>query len=121
MTLNFALIVCLVALSVSSRAVELKQKTTAAFDKYIAATEGRISSELRPGGLFLYVDGLPTDAMKSSYDKLMNGEVLVEKLKTKGPGLSSEVPDGMVHHWMGIIFLPGVTQAGGLCLPSDLP
>ena len=119
MTPNFAVIICLVTLSVSSRAVELKQKTTAAFDKYIAATEARINSELRPGGVFLYVDGLPTDAMKSSYDKLMNGEVLVEKRKTKGPGLSSEVPDGMVHHWIGIIFIPGVTLAQVLPIVQD--
>jgi hypothetical protein len=108
---NFALIVCLVGLSLSSRAAELKQKTSTAFDNYVAATEARINSELRPGGIFLYVDALQTDTMKSSYEKLMNGEVLVEKRETKGPGLSSDVPDGMVHHWIGIIFIPGVTLA----------
>ena len=106
---NFALIACLVSLSLASTAAELKQKTTAAFDKYVGGTEARINSELRPGGTFLYMDGLPTDAMKRSYDKLMNGEVLVEKLETRGLGLGSEVPDGMVHHWIGVIFIPGVT------------
>jgi hypothetical protein len=106
---NFALIVCLVGIPLASAAAELKQKTTTAFDKYVAATEARINSELRPGGTFLYVDGLPSDAMKRSYDKLVNGEVLVEKLETKGFGLGAEVPDGMVHHWIGIIFIPGVT------------
>ena len=107
---NFAPIVCLVGLILSSRAAELKQKTTTAFDRYVAATEARINSELRPGGIFLYVDAQQADAMKSSYDKLMNGEVLVE-LETKGPGLSSDVPYGMVHHWIGIILIPGVTLA----------
>ena len=61
---------------------------------------------LRPGGIFLYVDALQADAMKSSYDKLLNGEVLVEKLETKGPGLSSDVPNGMVHHWIGTFLFP---------------
>ena len=83
---TFALIACLVGLSLASTAAELKQKTTTAFDKYVAATEARINSELRPGGTFLYVDALPADAMKSSYDKLMNGEVLVEKLGNQRPG-----------------------------------
>jgi len=116
---SFALIICLVGLSLSSRAAELKQKTSTAFDNYVAATEARINSELRPGGIFLYVDALQADTMKNSYEKLMNGEVLVEKRETKGPGLSSDVPDGMVHHWIGIIFIPGVTLAQLLPIVQD--
>jgi hypothetical protein len=116
---NFAPIVCLVGLSLASTAAELKQKTTVAFDQYVAATEARINSELRPGGAFLYLDGLPADARKSSFDKLMNGEVLVEKQETKGPGLSTDVPDGMVHHWIGIIFISGVTLAQLLPIVQD--
>jgi hypothetical protein len=117
--MNYALIVCLLVSSISSRAAELKQKTTAAFDKYVAATEARIHSELRPDGIFLYVDALKADAMKSLYDKLMKGEVLVEQRKTYSPGLSSDVPDGMVHHWIGIIFIPGVTFAQVLPIVQD--
>jgi hypothetical protein len=116
---TFALIACLVGLSLSSTAAELQQETTTAFEKYVAATETRINSELHPGGIFLYVDALQADAMKSSYDKLMNGEVLVEKLETKGPGLSSDVPNGMVHHWIGIIFIPGVRLAQLLPIVQD--
>jgi hypothetical protein len=114
-----ALIACLVGLSLSGTAAELQQETTTAFDKYVAATEARINSELRPGGIFLYVDALQSDAMKSSYDKLMNGEVLVEKRETEAPGLSADVPGGMVHHWIGIIFIPGVTLAQLLPIVQD--
>ena len=116
---NFVVIACLIGLSLASTAAELKQKTTAAFDKYVAATEARINSELLPGGTFLYVDSLPADAMKSSYDNLKNGGVLVEKRETTGPGLSSDVPDGMVHHWIGIVFIPGVTLAQLLPVVQD--
>jgi hypothetical protein len=106
---SFACVVCLVGLCLASTAAELKQETTTAFDKYVAATEARINSTLHPGGAFLYVDNLPTEARKKSYDKLKTGEVLVEKREIKGPGLSLEVPHGMVHHWIAIIFIPGVT------------
>jgi len=92
-------------------AAELKQETTIAFDKYVAATEARINSELHPGGAYLYVDDLPTESMKQSYDRLKTGEVLVEKREIKGPGLSPEVPYGMLHHWIALIFIPGVTLA----------
>ena len=57
--------------------------------------------------------------MKSSYDNLKNGGVLVEKRETTGPGLSPDVPDGMVHHWIGIVFIPGVTLAQLLPVVQD--
>src|SRR5215831_17217011 len=116
---GFACVVCLVGLRLASTAAELKQETTTAFDKYVAATEARINSKLHPGGAFLYVDELPTEAMKKSYDKLKRGEVLVEKREIKGPGLSPEVPYGMVHHWIAVIFIPGVTLAQVVPIVQD--
>jgi hypothetical protein len=116
---NFAFISCVLGLSLTSVAAELKRETVTAFDRYVAATEARINSEERPTGTFLYLDGQPADAMKNSYVKLRNGEVLVEKKETKTPGFSSDVPDGMVHHWVGIIFIPNATLAKVLPVVRD--
>jgi hypothetical protein len=95
----------------AASAAELQQKTNAAFDRYVAATEARFAGELRPGGAFLYVDAMNPDARRQAYDQLKRGEILVEKLETKAPGVSADVPDGMVHHWVGLIFIPGATLA----------
>jgi hypothetical protein len=100
-------------------AAELKQKTTSAFDRYVAATEARFAGELRPGGAFLYIDGLNVDQKSAAYSQLKQGEVLVEKLETKAPGVSSDIPDGMIHHWVGLIFIPGVTLAQTLPVVKD--
>ena len=43
-----------VAAGVSVTAAELQQRTVAAFDRYVRATESRLKS-----GPFLWVDGLP--------------------------------------------------------------
>ncbi|HEY6971246.1 MAG TPA: hypothetical protein VJA94_18695 [Candidatus Angelobacter sp.] len=115
----FLFFLCLLALNLTVTAAELKQKTTTAFDKYVAATEARMQQELKPGGTFLYIDGFAPDAMKSSYDKLKNGEILVDKLETKAPGVSSDVPDGMVHHWVGLIFIPGAKLSQVLPIVQD--
>jgi hypothetical protein len=100
-------------------AADLKQKTATAFDRYVAATEARFASELRPAGTFLYIDAMNPDARRQAYDQLKNGEVLVEKLETKASGVTSDVPDGMVHHWVGLIFIPGVTLAKTLPVVKD--
>src|SRR5438270_1695540 len=111
------LVACMLVGSMNSSAAELKPRTTDAFDKYVAATEARFSNELRPGGAFLYIDGLSADARKNSYDQLKRGEVLIEKLETRPPG--NDVPDGMVHHWVGLIFIPGVTLKQVLPVVQD--
>jgi len=113
------LLLCVLAWRQAASAAELKQKTTTAFDRYVAATEARFANELRPGGTFLYVDGLSADAKAKAYEQLKQGEVLVEKLETKAPGVSSDVPDGMVHHWVGLIFIPGATLASTLPIVKD--
>ena len=106
-----AVIVCLTGLGTLAPAAALRPQTAAAFDKYVAATESRMSGELRPDGAFLYVDSLSPDAMKSAYEQLKNGEILIQKLETKGQGISSDPPDGMIHHWVGLAFIPGATLA----------
>lgn len=103
----------------AASAAELKPKTTSAFDRYVSATEARFANELRPGGTFLYIDGKGDDEKRKDYDQLKRGEILVEKMETKGPGISSDIPDGMVHHWVGLIFIPGVTLAQTLPLVKD--
>lgn len=115
----FLFVICLIGLNVASAAAELKPKTTAAFDKYVAATEARINGELHPGGTFLYIDAKPDDVKKNSYDELKNGQILVEKLETRADGVSADVPDGMVHHWVGLVFIPGATLAQVLPIVQD--
>jgi hypothetical protein len=115
----FSVLVFAAALGSPASAAELKSKTSAAFDRYVAATEARFANELRPGGNFLYIDGMNPNARRQAYELLKQGEILVEKLETKAPGVSSDVPDGMVHHWVGLIFIPGATLAKTLPIVKD--
>jgi hypothetical protein len=115
----FSTLLLTAALVSEASAAELKQKTNSAFDRYVAATEARFTNELRPGGTFLYIDGMNPDARQQAYDQLKRGEILVEKLETKAPGVSADVPDGIVHHWVGLIFIPGATLAKTLPIVKD--
>jgi hypothetical protein len=115
----FSVLLLAAALHSAASAAELKQKTNSAFDRYMAATEARFANELRPGGTFLYIDGMNPEARQQAYDQLKRGEILVEKLETKAPDVSSDVPDGIVHHWVGLIFIPGATLSRTLPIVKD--
>jgi hypothetical protein len=111
-------LICLVLCQVAV-AADLKQKTVTAFDRYVAATEGRFGTELRPGGAFLYIDSLNGEEKRAAYDQLKQGEILVQKMETRASGVSADVPDGMLHHWVGLIFMPGATLAKTLPIVRD--
>jgi hypothetical protein len=105
----------------SSLAADLKQKTTDAFDQYVAVTEARMAGELRPGGAFLYMDRPtpPSAEMHDAYNRLKRGEILVERQETKLDGKEVDVPDGMVHHWVALAFIPGATLEQTLAVVKD--
>lgn len=108
-----------VAAARHASAAELKPRTAAAFDKYVAATQERFAGELKPGGAFLYIDGLRARERDADYDRLKNGEILVDKRNTKAPGVDKDVPDGMVHHWVALVFVPRVSLTQVLPLVKD--
>jgi hypothetical protein len=98
-----------------SYAVELKKQTAAAFDNYVAASEARMAEELRSGGAFLYIDTLPADRRASAYGQLAANEIFISPLQTMRSGKGISVPDGIVHHWVGIVFIPNASL--GTVLP----
>ena len=99
-------------------AAELKKETAAAFDRYIGASEGRIKSELH-NGLFLFIDELPETRRVEAYAQLRKGQVLVKLVNTKEAGHPIEVPHGLIHDWIGVLFIPNSSLAQTLAVVQD--
>ncbi len=98
---------------------ELQPKTKAAFDKYIQLTEARIKVESAPGKPFLAIDAMPEAQRNAVLARLKNGEVVITRERTLENGKEIDVPDGMIHHWLGIVFIPGTTLKKTLALQQD--
>jgi hypothetical protein len=75
-------------------AADLHANTVAAFDRYIRLTEMRLNEEKR---------GTIADA------RLRSGEIIVRRMETRDAGRAIDIPGGLCHHWIGTVFLPGVT------------
>lgn len=92
-------------------AAELRLHTAAAYEKYLRLTDQRIENELRaarPGAPFLVIDaqsGADTRALRES---LRRGEIHVQRMHTLENRREIEVEDGLIHHWLGAAFFPGV-------------
>lgn len=83
-------------------AAELKPETVRAFDQYVQKAELRTNGNLGPDGSFLWIDSLPSVDRSAAYARLRNGEILVHSFAA---GL--DVPGGMIHDWVGLVFIPG--------------
>jgi hypothetical protein len=116
-----AFLSCL-AVEVRASAADLKQKTTDAFNRYVTMTEERMAGELKSGGAFLYPDRPArkrSEEMRDAYARLKRGEILVERQETKLDGKEVDVPDGMVHHWVGLAYISGANLAQTLAVVQD--
>jgi hypothetical protein len=103
----------------TAQATELKPETVSAFDRYIRATEARMVEEDTRQNRFLRIDGLPEHQRQDSYVRLRRGEILVEPLRTTEGGNQIQVPQGLIHHWSGIVFIPGATLSQTLAVLQD--
>ena len=111
MTLAFFLLAqILSAQSSEVLSVELKPATIAAFERYVQVTEGRIHAEMERPGAFLYVEGLPEPRRDEAFKTLRGGEIFMERLFTlDASGSKMTAPDALIHHWLGAVFIPGVS------------
>jgi hypothetical protein len=65
------------------------------------------------------VDSLPQPRRQRLYDLLQRGQVEIRQEKTEEEGKPIEVPDGLIHHWTGVAFVPGVSLESALALLQD--
>src|SRR5690349_1484985 len=79
------------------RAAELKPATMDAFERYVHQTE----RQLEERHTFLWADESAERARL-----VRQGQIVVEPAGAK-PTIA--VPDGLVHDWVGTVFVPGAT------------
>jgi hypothetical protein len=97
------------ALSVVAAAFELKPKSLAAFERYVQLTEARMNTEIAGTAPFLWLDRQTEKERAKAWGTLKKGEVVVAKLETRDGKKDIDVPDAMIHHWVGTVLLTGAT------------
>jgi hypothetical protein len=109
----------LVASSVGLAAAGLSPATSAAFDRYARLTEQRINAEVARTSDFLWIDTLPGNRRTEVLRGLQQSGVIIERLQTRDGGKDINVPDGLIHHWVGTVFVPRVGVKDAVALMQD--
>jgi hypothetical protein len=111
----FLTIAAILLTSSPGQAVDRKPETDAAFNRYVRLSEQRMQNDLQSGPFF-WVDELPTQQREAVSARLKRGEVATQRLETLERGASIPVPGGLIHHWVGVVFIPGANRTQTLAL-----
>jgi hypothetical protein len=109
----------LLLLPTPATAADLRANTLEAFNHYVERSEASMEGEAARGPGFLRVDRLPEAQRDAAHESLRQGKVAIERLETLDGGKRIAVPGGMIHHWIGTVFIPGATLAKTLELVED--
>lgn len=101
-------------------AADLKPATVAAFERYQAATEADIARDVSASGEFLRIRRTASATRLREIDEqLKRGEVAIDRLQATDAGKRIEIPSGLVHHWIGAVFIPDVQVDRTVALLQD--
>jgi hypothetical protein len=92
-------------------AIELQPGTLKAWEDYIQRADFRMRERLQNQQPFLWSDEAPSRGAR-----LRHGEILVAPLVGAG---TARVPGGLIHDWIGAVFIPNVTLRKLLAVLHD--
>ncbi len=99
------------AMAMSLGAAELKPETMEAWDQYVRAADSEMHNRAHAGRTFLWMDETSDRA-----ERVRAGETLTAPFAAHTP---VRVPAGLIHHWIGVSFLPDAKIADVVAIERD--
>ena len=103
----------------ASLAADAPADASAPFDRNVAATDARVLAEMADRTRFLWVDFLPDTRQRDVQARLGRGEIVLDALTTRDHAAEIPIPGGLVHHWVGTVFVPGAHVRDVVALMQD--
>ena len=97
--------------SLPAAAAQLQPATAQAWEQYVRSADKRIAERVDGCKPFLWTDESPTRRQRVAH-----GEIVVAPVAGEG---AESVPNGLIHDWIGAVFIPHATIAGLLRVVHD--
>ncbi len=91
--------------------VKLRPETSRAFDAYARTVEQQMEDQLDGNAPLKWID--ITDSQRSA---IVAGKIVTERVNTD----DLDVPNGIIHDWLGVMFVPGVTAGSIMAMLQDI-
>lgn len=102
------------------RATDLQPRTLEAFERYVETVEANQQRQRDDAGRFLYINTLPDSDRRQAWAAIQRGEVWAESPASReAGGRPPHAPDWLINHWVGAVYMPGVSLAQVLAVLQD--
>jgi hypothetical protein len=108
---HWLLLAVVLLVSFPSSAADLNERTIDAWKEYICRAEARMHVRLIGSNNFLWMD-----EAAGRRDRVRQGEIVVEPATKDIP---EKVPQGLIHDWIGVVFIPNTTMDTVFATLSD--
>jgi hypothetical protein len=105
------LVLASIPFPVAADGATLRSETVTSWNDYLQTVNANLQDRVRPGGSFLW-----TFENAERAAKVRGREIVVVPASSQNP---SKVPGGLIHHWMGAVFVPGVKLDDILAVTRD--
>jgi hypothetical protein len=112
-------LIIIVLLLRSGAVAQPQPETSAGFSRYVEAAEKRMRASLDHEKPFLWLDSLLPPEKQKVLQQLGAGVVVTDRLHDKVNGSEIPIPKGMVHHWIGTVFVPTAKIDDAFALLQD--
>jgi hypothetical protein len=107
----FGIAVVVAGVAARGNAAELQRATANAWEDYLHGAVARAEARVEGSRPFLWMDERADRALR-----VQRGEVVVAPLVGHG---TQTVPNGLIHDWIGAVFMPKATIESLLCVVHD--
>jgi hypothetical protein len=104
------ILVPLISFAVAN-AASLESGTSSAWEEYIQSATARMQQRLAPNTAFLWTDESP-----DRLARVKAGEIVVAPVGAQSP---KKVPSGLIHDWIGTVFVPHARMSDALQIVRD--
>jgi len=80
-----------------------------------------MAGEMSGASPFLWIDRQVDPGRRAMLGRLKLGEVVSARLETRDGKAELDAPDGLIHHWVGTVLLPGVKMGRVMTFVKDYP
>jgi hypothetical protein len=92
------LVLATIPFPIEARGATLRSETVTSWQNYLRTANADLQDRVRPGGSFLW-----TFENAERAAKVRGGEIVVDPVSAQNP---KKVPGGLIHHWIGAVFVP---------------
>ena len=111
---NVRILPLVLALMAGNSLAQLAE-TELAFDHYVASAESRIARQRSSADSFLQLNSFPAEKRDQVLNRLKRGDTMIDK-RTDG---AAAIPGGLLHDWVGTVFIPGASVERVLDVVKD--